>query len=549
MTIQIEQQVDYLWKKLGYGVTKTATSDIKDATNERIPSKPFIPGNRIWTQSELIPTVIPNTTHPVVTVYNDALSSTVKCDMDLTARDNRTWLTNLTDWIPVQFGSTYQIKVYLDSANSTSPQTTGVQLWEAGSNNNDEWFFDHESGVLHFIGINLPSQNFGNKRIFISGARYTGVLGLGQMNPMLTSNITITGSTISSTDTIILAPTAGNVINANGSQITNVGYPTSSDPAVFANTVATTQYVLNTVAALHPNVIYQGDSSIRIDDSFGNVGSLTITLDGNVVSTMTSSTVTFGDININGNVISAGTNNVTIASDIFNVSSTQALKVPIGTTAERPASAYKGYIRYNSTIDQIEWYNGTQWMSAMPELIQQVIDGDGITTQFVLTREANSTNLFVIINGVVQVPNYAYDVIGNIIYFAEAPKINDQVEIRFISQAAPSLSELPATVNFNPTAIQVGITPVIVDSFPLSSCKSAKYIVSVETSDNNVITSEILLSQNGITTFIASYGYVRTGGNVNVSFDSIISGSVCQLFAQATTQDNLVQIQKFGFGI
>lgn len=549
MAIQIEQQVDYLWKKLGYGVTKTATNDIKDATNESIPSKPFIPGNRIWTQSELIPGVIPATTHPVVTVYNDSLLSTVKCDMDLTARENRTWLTHLTDWIPVQFGSTYQIKVYLDSENSTSPQTTGVQLWEAGSNNNDEWFFDHESGVLHFIGINLPLQNFGNKRIFISGARYTGVLGLGQMNPMLTSNITITGSTISSTDNIILAPSSGNTINANGSQITNVGYPSSSNLAIFANTVATTQYVLDTVSGLHSNVIYQGDSSIRIDDTTGNTGIATITIDGQVISTMSSSTITLGNININGNVISAGTNNVTVQSDIFNVSSTQALKVPIGTTLERPVSAYKGYIRYNSTIDQIEWYNGTQWMSAMPELIQQVIDGDGVTSQFVLTREANSTNLFVIINGVVQVPNYAYDVIGNIIYFAEAPKANDQIEIRFISQTAPSISELPAIVNFNPVATQVGTSTVVVDTFPVSSYKSVKYVVSIETSDNNVITSEILLSQNGSNVFISSYGYVKTGGVVDVTFDSVISGGHCQLLAIATTQDNLIRLQKFGFGV
>lgn len=547
MTIQIEQQVDYLWKKLGYGVTKTATSNIKDATNESIPSKPFIPGNRIWTQSEQIPGIIPVAPHPVVTVYTDALNSTVKCDMDITAQANRTWLTRLTDWIPVQFGSTYQIKVYLDSDNSTSPQTTGIQLWEAGSNNNDEWFFDHESGVLHFIGINLPLQNFGNKRIYISGARYTGVLGLGQMNPMLTSNITITGSTISSTDTIILAPAAGNTINANGTQITNVGYPASANLAIFANTVATTQYVLDTVAGLHSNVIYQGDSSIRITD--GNIGIATITIDGQVISTMSSSTITLGNININGNVISAGPNNVTVESDIFNVSSTQALKVPIGTTSERPASAYRGYIRYNSTVDQIEWYNGTQWMSAMPELIQQVIDGDGVTTQFVLTREANSTNLFVIINGVVQVPNFAYDVIGNIIYFAEAPKVNDQIEIRFISQAAPAMSELPAMVNFNPGTIQVGTTPVVVDTFPVSSYKSVKYVVSVETSDDNVITSEILLSQNGINVFTASYGYIKTGGVVDVTFDSVISGGHCQLLAMATTQDNLIRLQKFGFGI
>jgi hypothetical protein len=547
MTISIEQRVDYLWKKLGYGVTKTATSDIKDATNESIPSKPFIPGNRIWTQADLIPSILPTTNSSVITIYNDTLSTTVKCVMDQTARENRTWLTNLTDWVPVQFGSTYQLKVYLDSNTSTTPQTTGIQLWEAGSHNNDEWFFDHESGVLHFIGENLPAQNFTNKSIFVSGARYTGVLGLGQANTMLTSNITITGSTISSTDNIFLAPSSGNVINASGSQITNVGYPNSTNPEIFANTVATTQYVLNMISELHPNVIYQGDSSVRIEDFSNSAGTLTITVDGQVMSSITTANVTLSDLIITGNTISTNTNNnVRIQSDVLNIDSTKALKVPIGTTAERPIDAYKGYIRYNSTLDQLEWYNGYNWMSAMPELIQQVLDGDGITNQFVLTREANSTNLFVMINGVVQVPDIAYEVIGNIIYFAEAPKVNDQVEIRFLSQAAPTLTELPPIINFSPAPIQVGTSTTIIDEFPITSSKTVKYIISVNTSDNNVISSEILLSQNGVDAFITIYGQVTTGGNVTVDFEANILNGQCQLTAIASTSNNSVKLQKMG---
>jgi hypothetical protein len=34
----------------------------------------------------------------------------------------------------------------------------------------------------------------------------------------------------------------------------------------------------------------------------------------------------------------------------------QALNLPVGTTAERPAGAF-GMIRYNSTTGKVEWYD------------------------------------------------------------------------------------------------------------------------------------------------------------------------------------------------
>lgn len=52
------------------------------------------------------------------------------------------------------------------------------------------------------------------------------------------------------------------------------------------------------------------------------------------------------------------------------VSSTDAVLVPVGTTAERPTPA-TGYFRFNSTLSQFEGYNGTAWGA---------IGGGGVTT-------------------------------------------------------------------------------------------------------------------------------------------------------------------------
>jgi len=42
---------------------------------------------------------------------------------------------------------------------------------------------------------------------------------------------------------------------------------------------------------------------------------------------------------------------------------TGALMMPSGTTAQRPAVATAGMIRFNTTLAATEFYNGTTWIS------------------------------------------------------------------------------------------------------------------------------------------------------------------------------------------
>ena len=59
MAIQETQKVDYLWKKLGYGRTKTDVNSIKGATNESIASPLLLLGGDVWSQSDDIPALMP----------------------------------------------------------------------------------------------------------------------------------------------------------------------------------------------------------------------------------------------------------------------------------------------------------------------------------------------------------------------------------------------------------------------------------------------------------------------------------------------------------
>ena len=182
MAITDAKKVDYLWKKLGYGATKTDTNAAKKAPNEAIASPLLLRGDNTWNQASSIPATLPASSSGVVTVY--PTTNPIETTNDGTATANRTWKTDVTDWIPPELGSTYQVKVYIHtSGDAGNAASGGDQVFATGSGNNDEWFFDYQSGVLHFIGSNLPNGiSFSGKSVYISGGRYTGQKGLHNLS-------------------------------------------------------------------------------------------------------------------------------------------------------------------------------------------------------------------------------------------------------------------------------------------------------------------------------------------------------------------------------
>jgi len=179
MAVTDTQKVDFLWKKLGYGITKTDTNANKKAPNEAIASPLLLRADKVWKLASSIRTVLPGSSSAVVTVH--PTGTPIECVTVATATTNRTWKTQQINWIPPEIGSTYQVKVYVHtSGNVGTAAASGTQVFATGSGNNDEWFFDYQSGVLHFIGTNLPNGvSFTGKSVYISGGRYTGALGVG----------------------------------------------------------------------------------------------------------------------------------------------------------------------------------------------------------------------------------------------------------------------------------------------------------------------------------------------------------------------------------
>lgn len=175
MAITDTQKVDYLLKKLGYGVAKTDTAAVKSPSNESIASPLLLRGDIVWANSDQIPATPPGGDTAYVKVYKTTGAQV--CAVDPTATTNRTWKTNLTDWIPIEFGSTYQVKVWAATSGAANPTATGTQLFPDGSGNNDGWYFDYQAGILNFADTNIPSAVSG-KVIYIEGYRYIGTKGL-----------------------------------------------------------------------------------------------------------------------------------------------------------------------------------------------------------------------------------------------------------------------------------------------------------------------------------------------------------------------------------
>lgn len=137
-------------------------------------------------------------------------------------------------------------------------------------------------------------------------------------------------------------------------------------------------------------------------------GNLYITPNGSGKTIITNAT-NIDNVQVSGNTISTLNDNgslvirpITTNSDssasqaIVNVDIVTGLRIPVGTTAQRPAAPVAGLIRYNTSISQFEGYNGTSYIS-----IGGVRDVDGNTYIIPeLSPGSNENTLFFYTDGV-----------------------------------------------------------------------------------------------------------------------------------------------------
>jgi hypothetical protein len=135
--------------------------------------------------------------------------------------------------------------------------------------------------------------------------------------------------------------------------------------------------------------------------------------------------------------------------------STNSILFPVGNVGTRPATGVTGMVRFNTTSNNLEVYDNSQW-TAVGAPTFTVIDneqffGDGSQVAFTLGSTQTTNSCIVSINGVVQIPITAYSVAGTdptcVLTFTEAPAQGDAIEVRQITTTTSVTSIANASGN------------------------------------------------------------------------------------------------------
>jgi hypothetical protein len=217
------EKIDFLWKRLLFGVSKTAAATDKAGSNEIIPSPITVLPNAIWKAADLIPAQPPVANTAQVRLRTGA--GRIAATYDPTSAANLAWLatttpgnisTRQTDFIPPTFGSNYAVKVYLGDPNvgpaaRIFPDTTG-----------EEWVFDYTAGVLLFTGtipsgktatIGSGTVSAATNGVYFEAYQYQGERGVGAdpaadgFELPLGDDIASDGSSIWDSGAVVLLPT------------------------------------------------------------------------------------------------------------------------------------------------------------------------------------------------------------------------------------------------------------------------------------------------------------------------------------------------------
>lgn len=329
----------------------------------------------------------------ITATSNTTITGNLSLSNNLTVQGNTTLGNTSSD--TVTFNS------YINS--SIAPSTTG--LYDLGSSSNtwrNVWL---SSAVIDDITIsgNVIATTVSNSNLELR-ANGTGIVNI-QDNAVVDNNLTVNGTTNLQNTTVTGTLTSTNLVS---------GSITVSSSSILDSIEVNNNYITTTVSNANLELRANGTGIVNIQDSALVDNNLTVNgttslQNTTIVGTLSTNNLTVnnpiisgqfstGDIEIAGNVIRTtlsnsnlelranGTGSVifenlniqqstisnTVAGQditltpsgtgIVNINSNQALQIPVGTDAERPLSPIAGMIRFNTSGNNYEGYNGVGWV-------------------------------------------------------------------------------------------------------------------------------------------------------------------------------------------
>ena len=304
----------------------------------------------------------------------------------------------------------------------------GTGLFSSNITTSSYVAFGPNADLLQAGAVAFVNDSFGFTTQYNSGVVLTNQQGATTQTLFLGdtavgTNSTLLGVSVNNTPILNLTGTGNLAVTGNVFADNFIGNQFNGNVVgTFTGNISGTTASFSTIAgtlttAAQPNIT-----------SVGTLTSLAVT--GNVTAGNVNSTF-YGDVHTNNITGINGDLTITVPSNSVAVfSSDQAVKLPIGTSYNRPIGV-AGYIRYNTDTLSVEYFDGTSWIPVTNKVTSQTFNGDGVNDTYVLTQDASIESLLVTINGTVQ-QSGAYTVSAGYITFAEIPLVTDAINIRYL---------------------------------------------------------------------------------------------------------------------
>ena len=413
-----------------------------------------------------------------------------------------------------------------------------------GSDDNVSFFWDESADEFVFA---VTSGEDGTTAGNITIDSYADIQAKdATLNKMSTQGITIEDNEIAgsrSNDDITITPAGtGSVliskIDANSGTIDNT---TIGGTTAAAGTFTTTTAVNSQVTNIKAN---DGTAAIVLTDSTGavaistavdiNGGNFTFNEDSASVDARFESNGDTHALFIDGSEDHVGIRTSSPAYDLDVSGSTDAVRLPVGTTAQRPSAA-TGIIRFNSQTGKYEGcQDGSTFITFATEGDTPIFSkvsatGDGSTTTFsgfFGSAPANANNVFVYIDNVYQEPTENYTVSSTNITFTSAPHSGARIfaitgaDNTALASGGVARSETSST-NFTSTATTIM-------SFNATSYRAAEaFITTTDSSNSEYEVAKALIVHDGSTAYVTVYGQTSsTDANLSTYTATLSSGSV-----------------------
>jgi hypothetical protein len=235
---------------------------------------------------------------------------------------------------------------------------------------------------------------------------------------------------------------------------------------------------------------------------------------------------------LDGSANAIGINTSSPTFELDGSGSTNAWRLPVGTSGQRPTGA-TGIIRFNTTTGGYEGCtDGSTYVAiatssgTAPTISKVSATGDGSTTVFAgffSTAPAAVANALVFIDNVYQEPTENYTVSGTNITFTSAPHSSARIfGIVGFDNTALVTGGVARTES---TSVNFTSSATTIMSFTVASYRAAELFINLQDSANTEYACmKANVTHNGTTAFGNVYGVVNTGSSDLATITYTISG-------------------------